>query len=241
MNFDFGLIKVDSKIIKSNFYYLRRIILSTLDKFWNFFPRDRIIKHEQLKYNRYYRKYQHLTRVGFDHAIKKVVGYIEFQTVLDVGCGSGFSLREFIRLGYDAKGTDISDWLIKHELNDLYKQGKVFCAPAEKLPFPDNSFDLVFCTDVLEHIPTKNVAAAISELVRVSKKNIFCTISLHSSSKNNVIEYHSTIQPRKYWESIFESSKARCDYEIFKKVQGTEKTKVGGKIVDVEYFIYDKN
>lgn len=227
-------------IIKSNLHIVRRHFLSNLDKIWNYLPSKSITWHERLKYNRYYNKYNHITRCGFDYAIKYVIDNVKFLTVLDVGCGSGFSLREFIRLGYDAKGTDISDWLIKNELKDLYKKGIVYCAPAETLPFPDDSFDLVFCTDVLEHIPPKNVGNAISELIRVSKKNIFCTISLNSSSKNNLLEYHATIQPREYWDSIFLANNVKTNDEILNKIQGTNKTKIGDKIVDVEYFIYEK-
>ena len=39
-----------------------------------------------------------------------------------------------------------------------------------KLPFEDNSFDVVLCAEVLEHLPFKEFEKALSELKRVTKK-----------------------------------------------------------------------
>lgn len=46
-------------------------------------------------------------------------------------------------------------------------------ASAEKLPFPDSSFDYVICVDVLEHIEPVLRKNVIAELLRVGKKKIF--------------------------------------------------------------------
>ena len=40
------------------------------------------------------------------------------------------------------------------------------------LKFPDNSFDSVMCTEVLEHIPERSLERACSELRRVAKKHL---------------------------------------------------------------------
>jgi 2-polyprenyl-6-hydroxyphenyl methylase / 3-demethylubiquinone-9 3-methyltransferase len=53
----------------------------------------------------------------------------------------------------------------------------------EKLPFDDNSFDIVFCCDVLEHV--SDVPKVISEISRVLKKGglfFFDTINRTLSS-----------------------------------------------------------
>ena len=49
-------------------------------------------------------------------------------------------------------------------------------ADATKLPFKDNSFDVVICSEVLEHIPENR--AAIAELVRVLKKGKKLVVSV---------------------------------------------------------------
>lgn len=46
------------------------------------------------------------------------------------------------------------------------------------LPYEDNSFDLVFSADVLEHIHPEEADIVISELIRVSRRHIFMSISL---------------------------------------------------------------
>lgn len=43
-----------------------------------------------------------------------------------------------------------------------------------KLPYPDNSFDTVICSDVLEHIETHN--QALAELLRVAKHKVIITV-----------------------------------------------------------------
>ena len=56
----------------------------------------------------------------------------------------------------------------------------------KKLPFDDNTFDVIFSTHVLEHIHRKEIDSFISECYRVLKpsgKNIICTPSLKKISQ----------------------------------------------------------
>jgi SAM-dependent methyltransferase len=83
--------------------------------------------------------------------------------ILDAGCGTGRNLAEFGRLGA-AEGVDIS------------AQAVEFCrqrglpgvreAVIEDLPFEDARFDLIFATDVIEHLPED--LPALGELRRVA-------------------------------------------------------------------------
>jgi len=43
----------------------------------------------------------------------------------------------------------------------------------ENLPFEDNSFDLVLCCEVLEHLPDDIYQYALKEIQRVSNEYIF--------------------------------------------------------------------
>lgn len=80
--------------------------------------------------------------------------------LLDVGCGEGgyFHMYDDHKIRY--KGIDIDSSVLKTE-----KQVKL--ASAEKIPFPNNTFDIVVCMDVIEHV--ENDRAAISEIHRVLK------------------------------------------------------------------------
>ena len=93
--------------------------------------------------------------------------------VLDVGCGSGVVTREIARRvgsAGRAVGLDPSPGLLA-VARELAQEAGVgdrveFCeGDALRLPFPDESFDVVLCVTVLSHVPRGE--AAIPELVRV--------------------------------------------------------------------------
>ena len=71
--------------------------------------------------------------------------------LLDVGCGDGKHVRAF-QQGLSATGIDKPNC-------DLEK---------DSIPFPDNTFDVVFCKSVLEHI--KNDTHVKREIYRVLKR-----------------------------------------------------------------------
>jgi len=84
--------------------------------------------------------------------------------VLDVGCGKGELLARMhnLRPELELTGVDITDApLVDSEI-------KRITANALALPFPDNSFNLVVCRHVIEHIPDSS--KLFSELARVVKK-----------------------------------------------------------------------
>ena len=95
--------------------------------------------------------------------------------VLDAGCGSGRHLCESFRTpGVDVAGVDLKwDDLSKARgflsLMAGDREGRWLVAQADvtKLPFADGSFDVVICSEVLEHI--KDNRTAVEELVRVLK------------------------------------------------------------------------
>lgn len=86
------------------------------------------------------------------------------KTILDVGCGSGALTNYFDNNRYEITGLDRSKEALKH-----YKHNKIE-GSVDRLPFADNSFDLVICSDVLEHLPSDILKKTIDELKRVSGK-----------------------------------------------------------------------
>lgn len=89
---------------------------------------------------------------------------------LEVGCGGGILCEEIARMGFDVTGIDPSAqslaFAIEHAkaggLPITYEQGT-----GEALPFQDNTCDVVFCCDVLEHV--RDLPQVISEISRVLK------------------------------------------------------------------------
>jgi ubiquinone/menaquinone biosynthesis C-methylase UbiE len=97
------------------------------------------------------------------------------ESVLDAGCGEGITLRKFKdkKIGKVHEGIEYMEEAIKigKKVNpDIsIKQGDIY-----KLPFKDNTFDVVVCTEVLEHLDKPK--DALKELKRVSKKYLLLSV-----------------------------------------------------------------
>ena len=148
--------------------------------------------------------------------VAKVCADIKFKSVLDVGCGPGWSVLEFMCRGYKSQGIEPSDYLFTQELRVPAGLGIVKKASITSIPHPADSFDLVFCTDVLEHIPEEEVPKAISELVRVSRKHIFCSICFHDAMCFPKLKLHCCVKPREWWDEQF------ARYKVKRKAYGKE-------------------
>ena len=102
--------------------------------------------------------------------------FVDFQAlrgkqVLEVGCGSGFAVQLFAEAGADVTAVDLTPWAVattRARVEAFGLQAKVQEADAERLPFPDESFDLVFSWGVIHH--TSDMDRALAELVRVCKR-----------------------------------------------------------------------
>jgi SAM-dependent methyltransferase len=84
--------------------------------------------------------------------------------VLDFGCGSGEMLRYLAPLGYVAWGCDISPHWEHKSPSGNEKFALISLAPY-RLPYEDNTFDVVFSTSVFEH--AQNKEACFQEIRRV--------------------------------------------------------------------------
>lgn len=146
-----------------------------------------------------------------------------FPRWLDAGTGNCDVLRQLLGSGYDAFGTDLSEYSLNQACPDLVKEGKAKAVPLHKLPFPDGYFDVVFSSDVLEHVPEADVRKSVAELVRVSRTGIFfMSISLRLSNydlgKPEPVS-HVTVKPRAWWEEIFAEHGCAREEELITKLQ----------------------
>jgi ubiquinone/menaquinone biosynthesis C-methylase UbiE len=91
------------------------------------------------------------------------------KTVLDVGTGAGVFAEAFLEAGASVTGNDINPELLAVARNHV--PGAIFLeAPAEKIPFADGSFDLVFLGAVLHE--TDDPLKALQEARRVAKARV---------------------------------------------------------------------
>lgn len=90
--------------------------------------------------------------------------------VLEIGVGLGSDHQLFAEAGADLHGIDYTDRAIEHTGHRLELFGlrsQLQRADAEALPFPDNSFDMVYSWGVIHHTPDTPQAAR--EIMRVLK------------------------------------------------------------------------
>ena len=103
--------------------------------------------------------------------IKVITNLKKGAKILENGAAQGLSMIAFEELGYECVGVepwedalDVSRRLAKKmNMKIDIKKGN-----AEKLPFPDNSFDAVIADSVMEHV--KDVNSVMNEVFRVLKK-----------------------------------------------------------------------
>ena len=94
----------------------------------------------------------------------------EKANVLEVGCGGGIFSEEIARLGFNITGIDPSGQSLNsavHHAKESNLKIKYEKGEGENLPFQNNSFDVVLCCDVLEHV--RDLPGVISEISRILK------------------------------------------------------------------------
>jgi len=110
-------------------------------------------------------------RVGY---ARKVLDRLQIdptgKTALEVGCGGGILTEEIAAMGFITTGIDPAEESLQAAANHARETGlRISYEPGtgESIPYPDASFDVVFCCDVLEHV--RDLPKVIREISRVLK------------------------------------------------------------------------
>jgi len=103
-------------------------------------------------------------RAGQERRFRLVQRYVPLEgaRVLDVGCGLGLYVRRFRQVTPQVHGVDVDAERVRLASETL---PNIQQAPAERLPYDDASFDVVFSHEVLEHVDDDR--AAVREAHRV--------------------------------------------------------------------------
>jgi len=115
--------------------------------------------------------------------------------VFDVGCGSGFYLKEFATRGVLAVGCEGSD------------TGVSLCPPDAivfqhdlRLPLKCNqTFDLVLCIEVAEHLPSRFSEVLVKSIANCASHHVIFTASPPGSAGDD----HINCREPEFWESLF--------------------------------------
>ncbi|WP_455757108.1 class I SAM-dependent methyltransferase [Sulfurimonas sp.] len=140
--------------------------------------------------------------------------------ILDVGCAKGFMLYDFKKLipGITVKGIDISEYAIENAKEEVKSDLQV--ADARKLPFDDNSFDLVISITTLHNLNKDDMKIALKEIMRVTKKDAFITLDAYRDDKEKIaMESWNltalTMMHTQKWKEFFSEAGYTKDYYWF--------------------------
>lgn len=93
---------------------------------------------------------------------------IDGKNVLDLGCGYGGYSKALKKNSADVIGLDFNPYHSKDELS-MIKGDALFT------PFPDNSFDIIICTSLIEHVADPQ--SLLMEIHRILKSGCFFILS----------------------------------------------------------------
>ncbi len=139
--------------------------------------------------------------------------------ILDVGCGKGYLLYDFLKIIPDAEvyGIDISEYAItnsKEEIRENLTKGS-----ATELPWPDNYFDLVISINTIHCLYAYDLQKSIKEIERVGKFNKYICVESYrnETEKANLLYWQVTCEAfntPKEWEWWFQSNGYTGDYSF---------------------------
>ena len=123
--------------------------------------------------------------INYIPKINQIIKDKDIKTILDYGCGKA-----------------------KHHPKE-WKAIKYDPAIQEYQNKPQDKYDLVISTDVLEHIPVENLKQTINEIFGYSNKWVFVSVCCRKAEAilPNGYNAHATIESAKWWRDLFKPYK----------------------------------
>ena len=123
--------------------------------------------------------------INYIPKINQIIKDKDIKSILDYGCGKAkHHPKEWNAIKYDPA---IQDYQNK----------------------PQDKYDLVISTDVLEHIPVDNIQQTIKEIFAYSNKWVFVSVCCRKAEAilPNGYNAHATIESAKWWRDLFKPYK----------------------------------
>lgn len=139
--------------------------------------------------------------------------------ILDIGCGKGYLLFDFLKVIPDAEifGIDISNYAIENSKEEIREHLQV--GNATELPWPDNHFDLVCSMNTFHNLYNYELEKALKEFERVGNQNKYICVESYRTEeeKTNLLYWQVTCEAfctPKEWEWWFEQTGYTGDHSF---------------------------
>jgi len=140
--------------------------------------------------------------------------------ILDIGCAKGFLLHDFKELmpKCTVAGVDVSAYAIEQAMESVKPFLRV--AGAERLPYPDKSFDLVISINSIHNLPLERLKTALREITRVSRGPSYITLDAwrNEAERDNLGKWVLTAETMMHvddWKRLFAEVGYKGDYWWF--------------------------
>jgi ubiquinone/menaquinone biosynthesis C-methylase UbiE len=139
--------------------------------------------------------------------------------ILDVGSGKGFLLHDFMEAcpGVEVAGIDISRYGVAHTIESV----KPFCqiGSAEKLPYPNQHFDLVVSINTLHNLYNYELWSAFKEIERVGRRVKYICVEGYRNEREKVNLMYWQMTCRAFhtpgeWQFVFDQTGYAGDHEF---------------------------
>lgn len=218
------------KILKNKRFGYYEIIPKPSEEDLRNYYKDKYYQNGHGTYENYYEKeevaYFRNKVAQKDYVVKKFLPIsANTRTLLDIGCGEGFTLSYYHKKGWVVTGVDFSDYGLKinhPHLLPYLKQGNIF-EEIQELAEDELQFDIVWLDNVLEHV--RKPESLIQQCYRLTKNGGLLVIEV----PNDYSDFQETLLQtnkiqKKYWEAFpdhlnyfsYQSLKNICEYNGWK-------------------------
>ncbi|MEM3485501.1 MAG: class I SAM-dependent methyltransferase [Candidatus Methanomethyliaceae archaeon] len=136
-------------------------------------------------------------------------------TCLEIGCAAGMMTKYFAQAFRWVVGIDLNLDAVRFAFHNNSDRARFIIADGAYLPFPDESYDVIICTQVYEH--SQNPAGIVNEIWRVLREGGVCFFS--GPNKLSLIEGHTGLPlvqwlPKRFAKWLVRLLKRGVNFEI---------------------------
>jgi SAM-dependent methyltransferase len=129
---------------------------------------------------------------------QSIVGDPRLALVLDAGTGSGKGALALLQANFTVIAVDVTGAGLVDAARDIPFVEACLWTDLERSV---GRVDWVYCTDVLEHVPPQFTMLAVEQMLRVSRRGVFITVSLVPDNFGAWVgrSLHQTVQSFTWW------------------------------------------